>query len=298
MAKAVFTTRRESNYDDLPEDRYHFPKSYLKRVECTVGDWIVYYEPSRTTPNRNSRGGRQAYYAIAKVERIERDNKLKDHFYAYVSSYLEFDEIVPFRAANGNYCESALVKDDGTINKGAFGHAVRIIPGFEFNLLLEAGFKNILVPTTQIYKGIDETLDDGLADQERPLIRQVVNRRFRDSMFSKNVRRAYEDTCAVTGLNITNGGGRPEVQAAHIQPVSNSGPDSIRNGIALSGTVHWMFDRGLISIDDDYTILTMKNSIPDPFLAMLDSKLRLPISPTPPPHQRFLQYHRDNIFKG
>ena len=298
MDKAVFTTRRESIYDDLPEDRYHFPKSYLKRVERTVGDWIVYYEPSRTTTARNSSGGRLAYYAIAKVERIERDNSREDHYYAYVSSYLEFDEIVPFRAADGFYYESKLGKDDGTINKGAFGHAVRIIRDFEFNLILEAGFKNIVVPTTQIYKGIDETLDDGLADQERPLIRQVVNRRFRDSMFSKNVRRAYEDTCAVTGLNITNGGGRPEVQAAHIKPVFNSGPDSIRNGIALSGTVHWMFDRGLISIDDDYTILTMKNSIPDPFLAMLDSKLRLPNSPTPPPHQRFLQYHRENIFKG
>ena len=298
MDKAVFTTRRESIYDDLPEDRYHFPKSYLKRVERTVGDWIVYYEPSRTTTARNSSGGRLAYYAIAKVERIERDNSREDHYYAYVSSYLEFDEIVPFRAADGFYYESKLGKDDGTINKGAFGHAVRIIPGFEFNLILEAGFKNIVVPTTQIYKGIDETLDDGLADQERPLIRRVVNRRFRDTMFSKNVRRAYEDTCAVTGLNITNGGGRPEVQAAHIKPVCSSGPDSIRNGIALSGTVHWMFDRGLISIDDDYTILTMKNSIPDPFLAMLDSKLRLPKSPTPRPHQRFLQYHRENIFKG
>ena len=59
----------------------------------------------------------------------------------------------------------------------------------------------------------------------------------------------------MTGLRIINGGGRSEVQAAHIRPVASSGPDSVRNGLALSGTAHWMFDRGLLSIGDDYSIL-------------------------------------------
>ena len=44
----------------------------------------------------------------------------------------------------------------------------------------------------------------------------------------------------------SNGGGRAEAQAAHIQPVAENGPDSLRNGVALSSTFHWMFDRGLI----------------------------------------------------
>jgi putative restriction endonuclease len=30
MAKAVFTTKVEPTYDDLPEFRYHFPRSYTK----------------------------------------------------------------------------------------------------------------------------------------------------------------------------------------------------------------------------------------------------------------------------
>jgi putative restriction endonuclease len=54
---------------------------------------------------------------------------------------------------------------------------------------------------------------------------------------------------------LINGKGRPEVEAAHIMPVEENGPVSVQNGIALSGTVHWMFDRGLLSMDDDYTIL-------------------------------------------
>ena len=56
----------------------------------------------------------------------------------------------------------------------------------------------------------------------------------------------------MTGLKIINGGGRAEVQAAHIRPIAHHGPDSIRNDPALSGTVHWMFDRGLLTVDDDY----------------------------------------------
>lgn len=62
---------------------------------------------------------------------------------------------------------------------------------------------------------------------------------------------------------LRNGGGHPEVQAAHIRPVEHKGSDSVRNGLALSGTLHWMFDRGLISIADDAkTILVSRNKVP------------------------------------
>ena len=70
----------------------------------------------------------------------------------------------------------------------------------------------------------------------------------RDAAFARVVQAAYGATCADTGLKIIKGGGRAEVQAAHIRPVKDKGPDSVRNGIALSATAHWMFDRGLISL--------------------------------------------------
>jgi putative restriction endonuclease len=36
--KAVLTTKVSPVYDDLPEVRYHFPKTYLRQVESAVGD--------------------------------------------------------------------------------------------------------------------------------------------------------------------------------------------------------------------------------------------------------------------
>lgn len=44
MAKAVFTTKVEPTCDDLPEFRYHFPRSYLRQAEAAVGDQSADFE--------------------------------------------------------------------------------------------------------------------------------------------------------------------------------------------------------------------------------------------------------------
>ena len=95
------TTKVDPSYDDLPEDRYHFPRTYLNAAREALGDWIVYYEPRRVSADLSSRGGRQSYFATARIMSIERDPRRDDHHYAYVEDYLEFDRPVPFvRAAS------------------------------------------------------------------------------------------------------------------------------------------------------------------------------------------------------
>lgn len=127
MAKAIFTTKVSPTYDDLPEQRYHFPRTYLGQAKQAVGDWIIYYEPRRSSGDVMSGGGRQSYFATARVDRINPDPVRPDHFYAEVSNYLEFVRPVSF-AQGTHYHESALRKADGSTNKGAFGRAVRILP--------------------------------------------------------------------------------------------------------------------------------------------------------------------------
>ena len=73
MAKAVFTHADGSIYDDLPEQRYHFPQTYLRAAQAALGDWIVYYEPRRVEAGSDRTGGRQAYFATAKLNKIEQD---------------------------------------------------------------------------------------------------------------------------------------------------------------------------------------------------------------------------------
>lgn len=302
MAKSIFTTRINPSYDDLPEDFYHFPKQYLSRVEKTIGDWIVYYEPSRTGKQSARRDGRKAYFAIAQVVKIREDKQIKDHYYADVSGYMEFDRSVPFREGDHFY-ESALRNPQGQTATGVFQNAVRTIPDEEYNLILQAGYASILTEQTP---ATTEPSQPGLMEEQqifqRPLIEQVTKRPFRDVAFKHNIRKAYDSTCAITGLKLTNGGGRCEIEAAHIRPVSDGhdGPDSIRNGLALSRTFHWMFDRGLISLTNDHRILTAENLIPDQVQGMLplDQKIQIPDNPALQPHPQFLEYHRDTIFKG
>src|SRR3954468_12676793 len=97
-------------------------------------------------------------------------------------------------------------------------------------------------------------------EQQRDRVSVTVSRILRDRVFRRIVLRAYDERCAVTGLKLINGMGRAEVAAAHIRPVEANGPDIISNGIALSGTAHWMFDRGLISLADDLEILVSRQT--------------------------------------
>lgn len=308
--KAVLTTKVDPVYDDLPEKQYHFPLTYLRQVEAAVGDWIVYYEPRRSTGDLSSRGGRQAYFATARIIRIERDPHRDDHFYAIIGDYLDFDRPVPF-VEGGYYYERGLQKADGSTNKGAFGRAVRNISDEEYSAIVKAGYAHVLgeqpriraepdPPEEPVVFGDRAQADYEYEPTERVITTQIVQRPFRDRAFAASVKAAYHDTCAVTGIKIINGGGRSEVQAAHIQPVAQNGPDSVRNGLALSGTIHWMFDRGLISVDDDYSLLLAKNALPSPIMQLFpaDGRILVPGRPDQRPHQQFLKYHRYYIFKG
>jgi putative restriction endonuclease len=303
MAKAVLATKVDPTYDDLPEERYHFPRTYLRQVEAALGDWIVYYEPRRSNSDLSSRGGRQAYFATARITRIEKDTTHADQYYAFVAEYLEFDHSVPFREG-GHYYEAALQREDGATNKGAFGRAVRTIQDREYDLILHAGFTRVLgemtSPVESAHPRYPGFAEDPPAEFERPIVERVVARPFRDAAFAAAVKAAYGDTCAMTGLKIINGGGRSEVQAAHIRPIAQAGPDSVRNGLALCGTVHWMFDRGLISIDDDLTLLVARSKVPETVRRLLnpDGMLKPAARHELLPHPQFLRYHRDNIFKG
>ena len=293
MVKAVFTSKPGSDYDDVPEERYHFPRTYLRAVEQTVGDQIVYRQPRRG-------GGDMAYFAVAFVTGIRNDETRSHHFYADIVGYLDFDSPVPFQV-DGRFFEHGLRKHDGSVNRGAFGRSVRLLASQEFSAIVAAGFSDepnhAFVETIQPRSGFAEETQKLLAP-DRPAI--SFTRPFRDRAFAQHVQRAYNKTCAVTGLRLINGGGRPEVQAAHIKPVSMSGPDSVRNGLALSGTIHWLFDRGLMTFDDDYSIRTVKGAVPDQVQRIIrpDGHLLTPENENARPCPYFLRYHRENIFKG
>jgi len=297
MAFGVFIHRADSIYDDAPEERYQFPRPYLGRASECVGDWIIYYEP-RKVPN--TRG----YFATAKVDRIVPDPTRAGMFLALIEpgSYLDFSSPVPF-ADGGVVIEHGLLNDEGRIS-GRAQAAVRTLSPQDFNRIIDAGLNDDLPLLPRVDEDLSSTLREEptpfLFEQARDRVTMLGSRVIRDRAFRKIVLRAYDERCAVTGLKLINGGGRAEVQAAHIRPVEFNGPDRLNNGLALSATAHWMFDRGLISVADDMAILISRQvndaSSVQEFINQRGS-LIVPSRWEDRPHPQFLDWHRENCFK-
>lgn len=301
MGLAVFIHRADSIYDDSPAERYQFPKPYLARASATVGDWILYYEPVKV---RGSRG----YYAVARVAQIVPDPATQDMFLALIEpgSYLEFPNPVPFDGGAGPI-EQGLMNEQGRLS-GRAQAAVRPISATDFERILTRGLaeEQPLLPRVGAPEQIDNIFQFNEAqvpfafEQERDRITRMTTRVVRDRLFRRVVLRAYGERCAVTGLKLINGGGRAEVDAAHIRPVEHNGPDIINNGVALSGTAHWMFDRGLITLSDDLDIIVSRHvNDRDGVENLINRTGRLvgPAADRDRPHPVFLQWHRENCFK-
>ncbi len=301
MAFGVFIHRADSVYEDDPARRYQFPAMYFSRAAKFVGDWIVYYEPTKV---RRSKG----YYAIAKVKAIEPDETAAGMFVALIepNSYIELPSPVPYTTDDG-VVETGLLNSDGR-NSGRAQSAVRPLSAADFDRILHLGLfdaEDVLPRVDHVegqgpdFAGFEEAGQMPF-EIERPRIAMLTLRPVRDRIFRRLILKAYEERCCVTGLKLINGGGRAEVQAAHIRPVEENGPDRVQNGLALSGTVHWMFDRGLITFSDSHDIILSRqindrDSIEN--LLNRTGKLLPPSDERNWPHPVFLAWHREHRFK-
>jgi putative restriction endonuclease len=294
MVKLVFQHKDGSGYSDVPEERYDFPRAYLNAVREGLGDWVIYYEPVKA--------GASGYFAVAKLADVVPNPQAPDRYFALIApgTYLPFDWKVP-RLVNGQPLEAALRADDGRPKSGGAQQlAVRRLPEGDFARIVGLGLP-VDLPEIEArrYGPPRPEVDDPVIPFDRPVIERLTSRPYRDIAFRRKVRAAYDYRCAISGLRLRNGGGRPEVQAAHIRPVEEKGSDSVRNGLALSGTLHWMFDRGLLSVADDWSILVSRNKVPGDVVDRLilpDGKLRRPMDERDLPHPENLRWHRENRF--
>lgn len=297
--KAVFDTRPGSGYLDTIST-YQFPSRYLRHVNAALGDWVVYYEPSRED-------GRKAYVATARVDEIEVDASRPGHHRAMMKDYLPFDAPVALRGPEG-YRERRLrdLLEPSAVGRTLQGRAVRELTDEDFGAIVQAGLSRTLATNSiaklKLAQNSGSTSDViSIPPDARILERMLFSRTIRDASFRRSVLEAYDGTCAVTGLKIVDGRGLPEAQAAHIVPVVEGGPDVVQNGIALSATVHWLFDRHLIALSEDWRLILRREQIPTALLTLLlssASSIRLPSDRKAWPHSAFVSRHRERFFQS
>ena len=297
MAFGIFIHRADSIYDDNPAERYQFPHQYLTRASACIGDWVIYYEPRK---GPSARG----YFAVAKVDQIVPDPTSPGMHLALIApgSYLDFANPVPFSGPEG-LVERGLLNAEGHIS-GRAQAAVRTLSPDDFNRIVGLGLTgdDLLLPRQEEGEtGLAEDQRSFASEEPRERIAFLGSRLLRDRVFRQVVLKAYDAQCVITGLKLINGHGRAEVEAAHIRPVAEDGPDIISNGLALSGTVHWMFDRGLISLGDDLEILLSRqiNDVQSVRAMIIKTGLALPpFRPADRPHPVYLRWHREHCFKN
>lgn len=299
-SNGIFQLAPHPEAGEPAELRYRLEAKWLQRATRMADQWIIYQ-------GAGGSHGRD-YHAAARVERIDPDPNREGMFLAQIArgTYLEFGHAVPFEI-DGTIVERGLLKVAGGLDFDLAAQPIRALSRADFDRIVALGLvtEDDVLPRTDASEDMPPAnrVAEEVVAWEGPIDRTVmlVNRTVRDRQFRKRVLDAYGSSCALTGMKLLNGGGRVETEAAHIMSVDAGGPDAVDNGIALSGTIHWMFDRGLISLSDAGDIL-LSRKINDlesvERLIFPDRKARLPMAAAHRPHPRYLDWHRTECFHG
>jgi putative restriction endonuclease len=125
----------------------------------------------------------------------------------------------------------------------------------------------------------------------------------RSTAFRRIIVRAYNHTCAMCGIRIVTPEGRTAVEAAHIIPWNIAHNDDPRNGMALCGLHHWIFDQGMVSVTEDYHIRVSpaasdETAAAEPLLSLEAREIQRPAEHILWPAKKALEWHYANIFRS
>lgn len=135
-------------------------------------------------------------------------------------------------------------------------------------------------------------------DDARPERWHEVRARLGQGGFRVAVTGAYRKRCAVTGEKTL-----PALEAAHIRPYAERGPNDVRNGLLLRSDLHRLFDSGYVTIDPDHRVV-LSRRIREEFengreYYRFDGQrlVNLP-SNDEQPDRSFLEWHNEHVFEA
>lgn len=185
----------------------------------------------------------------------------------------------------------------------AFDHAERL---FQIREVTIEQFQDRVDPSAILSDDLIETalqleaLEDWspFIAEERAVYK--VGKLKRDAAFRNIILHNYHETCAATGIRFRYGS-HVEAQAAHIIGKDANGTDDPRNGLALSHTAHWAFDRGIFTVSDQYEVIVHpKASSADhnlfPIFERDGQSITLPEETCIYPHPEAFAWHRKEVF--
>jgi putative restriction endonuclease len=136
-------------------------------------------------------------------------------------------------------------------------------------------------------------------EKQRELFQQEIF--IRGGAFKRDIPKYYGYNCCISRLKVDATFTISMIDACHIVPFSKSYDDTISNGLALCPNLHRAFDRGLISIDDNYRVIVSQKFAESQETSYSIKKLAgtailLPSEPGFLPSKVNLAWHRTHIF--
>ena len=125
----------------------------------------------------------------------------------------------------------------------------------------------------------------------------LVRARLGQGTFRILVTDAYGRRCAVTGERTL-----PVLEAAHIKPFAETGPNKVANGLLLRSDLHKLFDHGYLTITKDYKIDVSKRIKEEfengrEYYKLHGNSLQvLPSDRREYPSLEFINWHNQNIY--
>ncbi len=248
MRFVLLTSKPDSPYADTPT-KYEYPARYRRFFEPLLSGEpmiAIIYEP------RSGGRGRMAYVGWAALRgvpvRSPRSTAAGQPLWEvhYFDRAQDLPNAVP-RDYLGEPLERWLREmPPANRNVVSSGSSVRWLEEDEGRLILELGHAGQLGINADY--AIQATEGEVLVAERT---RKVVDAVVRDARFRRQVMAAYAFKCAVTGLTVGSvpaGRATRLLDAAHIRPVGDQGPDTVPNGLSMTPTVHRLFDEGLVTV--------------------------------------------------
>ncbi len=219
--------------------------------------------------NKNGAASRAAFEVM--IRRLAPDPRAKD---PYVGCTILTD---PFFWRREKWIEAP--QDwRGNIVRGRY-YDTRVAEGARLWTLVEAR------------RGDQRIVHEATARYGEPVL---VKPRLGQGAFRVVVTDAYQRRCAITGESL---------EAAHILPFAEHGPNEVANGLLLRSDFHKLFDLGLVTITPELSIEVSAQIREEWFNGKAYYRLHgqrlanVPSEPAHRPDSNFLRWHNENCFQ-
>ena len=279
-------------YGDKDFDEYHWDQARYNKPR--IGDFFLYRRPQKASEVK----GQFYIYGLGKIKSIRSINNADDatqkkrdkHVIAHVEQGIRFDD--PILQSDLEDFEWTFKKRGNTWEHFFQQYGMNEINQTDFIALLKMGLENqsyvLNVPL------VEDNLNYRVEDK-----RANVKIRGKDQRdFSLQVKLNYQYRCAISGIT-----SKELLIASHIVPwaVDWDNRKNPFNGICLSSLLDAAFDKGYITIDQQYRVVISNKAKEDKalfnYLKQYEGK-KLEVPKQYLPKQDFLEWHRNRFINN